>query len=90
MAVPKDDLENYKKYFDMSIQRSENSISDLSKYLNFDFKIVTMSPSDIELKVEFEHPEYISLEDFDLLSLKCNSSWLIGLNWRNLGEQLEI
>jgi hypothetical protein len=88
--VPNDDLQNYKKYFDMSIQRSENSISDLSKYLNFDFKIVTMSPSDIELKVEFEHPEYISLEDSDQLSLRCNSSWLIGLNWRSLGEQLEI
>ena len=49
-----------------------------------------MSPSDIEIKVEFEHPEYISLEDFDKLFLKCNSSWLIGLNWRSLREQLEI
>jgi hypothetical protein len=49
-----------------------------------------MSPSDIEIKVEFEYPEYISLEDFDKLFLKCNSSWLIGLNWRSLAEQLEI
>jgi hypothetical protein len=88
--VPNDDLQNYKKYFDFRIQRSENSLSDLGKYLKFDFTLVTMSPSDIEIKVEFEHPEYISLEDFDKLFLKCNSSWLIGLNWRSLREQLEI
>ena len=49
-----------------------------------------MGPSDIQLNVEFEHPEYISIEGFDRLILKCNSSWLIGLNWRSLREQLEI
>jgi hypothetical protein len=46
--------------------------------------------SEIQIKVDFEYPEYISYDERDRLNITIDTDYLRGMNWRYLTESKNI